>query len=71
MEPPIELPGSSWPSTRSAATDQYLRRTRIVEARRLALESSKATQERYRVALVAEIEEELFERKVRVYFILS
>ena len=68
MEPPIKqsLPGSSWPSTSSAATDKLLRRTRIVEARRLALESSKATQDRYRHALVADIEEELFQRKVRV-----
>ena len=55
----------SWPSTPAIAIDQTLRRGRIVEARRLALETSRALQAKYRQALVLEVEEELRQRKVR------
>jgi hypothetical protein len=55
----------AWPSTPAIAIDATLRRGRIVEARRLALETSRATQARYRQALVLEVEEELRQRKVR------
>ena len=57
-------PGSCWPSTLSASLDQSLRKRRVIEARQLALDTSKVTQERYRTALVADIEDELFQRKV-------
>lgn len=60
-------PGSCWPSTLSASLDQSLRKRRVIEARQLALDTSKATQERYRGALVADIEDELFQRKVCVF----
>ena len=55
----------SWPSNATAAIDQTLRRGRVIEARRLALETSRATQAAYRDALVREIEGELFQRKAR------
>ena len=55
----------AWPSTPAIAIDQTLRRGRIVEARRLALETSRALQAKYRQALVLEVEEELRQRKVR------
>ena len=57
-------PGSCWPSTLSASLDQSLRKRRVIEARQLALDTSRLTQERYRTALVADIEDELRQRKV-------
>ena len=55
----------SWPSTPTIAIDATMRRGRVVEARRLAVETSKELQRKYREALVLEIEDELRQHKVR------
>ncbi len=57
--------GGSWPHTASAASTQHSRLSRIVSARAQAKEVERDTQERYRLALLASVEGELFERHVR------
>jgi hypothetical protein len=55
---------ASWPSSPQAAESTLARRARLLSARSHAKEVEREAQDRYRLALVSSIEEELLAQKV-------
>ena len=55
----------AWPNNSDTATKAHTRVARVLSSRAQARDVERQTQQRYRLALLASVEEELFERKVR------